>query len=286
MKIGFFAFTGTGNTLRVCKILAKELEQNEIVCDIKLIKQVADLQVINDYDKIIIAYPVHGFNTPMPMLDFIKSLPNSTNKKCVYIVRVSGEPLSINHAASIVPKRILKSKGYKVMGEFAYVMPYNIIFRHTDNMAARMKNAAILKAKKDVQIILNNDVKLFKNNMFNRLVSFICKIEHPAMPMFGKHYKVTDLCSSCGVCEKVCPVSNITLKDGKPVFGKHCVGCMGCSFHCPHDAIRIAMLDGWRVNGAYNFNTTPATDDEVCNYCKKSYLKYFHDSEDTACDKK
>ena len=73
MKIGFFAFTGTGNTLRVCKILAKELEQNEIVCDIKLIKQVADLQVINDYDKIIIAYPVHGFNTPMPMLDFIKT---------------------------------------------------------------------------------------------------------------------------------------------------------------------------------------------------------------------
>ena len=65
MKIGFFAFTGTGNTLRVCKILAKELEQNDLVCDIKLIKQVTDLQVINDYDKIIIAYPVHGFNTPM-----------------------------------------------------------------------------------------------------------------------------------------------------------------------------------------------------------------------------
>ena len=43
MKIGFFAFTGTGNTLRVCKILAKELEQNEIVCDIKLIKQVVQI---------------------------------------------------------------------------------------------------------------------------------------------------------------------------------------------------------------------------------------------------
>lgn len=286
MKIGFFAFTGTGNTLRVCKILAKELEQNDLVCDIKLIKQVTDLQVINDYDKIIIAYPVHGFNTPMPMLDFIKSLPNSTNNKCVYIVRVSGEPLSINHAASIVPKRILKSKGYKVMGEFAYVMPYNIIFRHTDNMATRMENAARLRAKKDVQTIINNNVKLFKNNIFNRLVSFICKIEHPAMPMFGKHYKVTDLCTSCGVCEKVCPVGNITLKDGKPVFGNQCVGCMGCSFHCPHDAIRIAMLDGWRVNGAYNFNTTPATDDEICNYCKKSYLRYFHESEGTTCDKK
>lgn len=286
MKIGFFAFTGTGNTLRVCKILAKELEQNDLVCDIKLIKQVTDLQVINDYDKIIIAYPVHGFNTPMPMLDFIKSLPNSTNNKCVYIVRVSGEPLSINHAASIVPKRILKFKGYKVMGEFAYVMPYNIIFRHTDNMAARMENAARLRAKKDVQTMINNNVKLFKNNIFNRLVSFICKIEHPAMPMFGKHYKVTDLCTSCGVCEKVCPVGNITLKNGKPVFGNQCVGCMGCSFHCPHDAIRIAMLDGWRVNGAYNFNTTPATDDEICNYCKKSYLRYFHESEDTTCDKK
>ncbi|MDE6565581.1 MAG: flavodoxin family protein, partial [Clostridia bacterium] len=163
MKIGFFAFTGTGNTLRVCKILVNELEQNDVICDIKLIKDITDLQVLNDYDKIIIAYPVHGFNTPMPMLNFIKSLPKNDNNKSVYIVRVSGEPLSTNHSASIVPKRILKRKGYVVSGEFAYVMPYNIIFHHTDNMASRMENAAKSRAQKDAQTIINNDGRIYKN---------------------------------------------------------------------------------------------------------------------------
>ena len=29
------------------------------------------------------------------------------------------------------------------------------------------------------------------------------------------------------------------MKDGKPKFGGHCVGCMACAFLCPKDAVRI-----------------------------------------------
>ena len=279
MKIGIFAFTGTGNTLRVCNILASELQKNNADVDINLIKDVTDKQIVQTFDKIIIAYPVHGFNTPKVMLDFLNDLPCDKANKSAFIVRVSGEALNLNNAAGIVPKKILTKKGYKVNGEFMYIMPYNIIFHHTDNMATRMINDARLRAIKDAKSILNDNCKLNKNGLFNRFVSFVCKIEHLAMPMFGKHYKTTVACISCGICEKLCPTNNISLKDGKPIFGKNCVGCMACSFDCPKDAIRISLLDGWRVNGAYNFNSTPATDEEVCDYCKKSYLKYFHESE-------
>lgn len=115
MKIGIFAFTGTGNTLRVCNILASELQKNNADVDINLIKDVTDKQIVQTFDKIIIAYPVHGFNTPKVMLDFLNDLPCDKANKSAFIVRVSGEALNLNNAAGIVPKKILTKKATKLM---------------------------------------------------------------------------------------------------------------------------------------------------------------------------
>ena len=67
-----------------------------------------------------------------------------------------------------------------------------------------------------------------------------------------------------------------------PKFGGNCVSCMSCAFRCPKDAIRISLLDGWRVNGEYSFEGDPASDAEICRYCHKSYVRYFHSIEDNA----
>ena len=44
-------------------------------------------------------------------------------------------------------------------------------------------------------------------------------------------------CTGCGKCVKVCPLNNVTIKDKKPVWGKHCTHCMACICHCPAEAI-------------------------------------------------
>ena len=59
---------------------------------------------------------------------------------------------------------------------------------------------------------------------------------YPLMVHAGKYY-ATDACISCGLCEKVCSLGNITLKDGKPVWGKNCTHCMACICRCPKEAI-------------------------------------------------
>ncbi|MFR7743510.1 MAG: hypothetical protein ACLU3I_09600 [Acutalibacteraceae bacterium] len=41
----------------------------------------------------------------------------------------------------------------------------------------------------------------------------------------------------CGQCAKRCPMNNVTLKDGKPVWGKVCTHCMACICYCPVSAI-------------------------------------------------
>jgi len=44
-------------------------------------------------------------------------------------------------------------------------------------------------------------------------------------------------CISCKICEKICPVDNIKMIDGKPSWNWHCEFCMACIQWCPAKAI-------------------------------------------------
>lgn len=278
MRALMCVFSGTGNTLKVSERLAQELRLNGVETEIFNIRAGAEVPQTNGYDMLLIGYPVHAFNAPANVLEFLKNLPR-VSKMPAYIVRTSGEPLRLNDASGITPRRILKRRGYVVKGELSCVMPYNMIFRHSDQMAARMWRAAELRIENTAPQIAAVRGKVGKVNIFRRFVAFVLRIEHTAMPFLGRRFKTTESCVGCGICAGECPQGNIKIVDGKPQFGKNCVGCVACSFNCPKDAIKISVLNGWRVNGKYSFDGEPANDDEVCDYCKKAYLKYFHTSE-------
>jgi len=58
-------------------------------------------------------------------------------------------------------------------------------------------------------------------------------------PVFvhAKKFYATDDCISCGKCATVCPLNNIRIEDGKPVWEKNCTHCMACICRCPKEAI-------------------------------------------------
>lgn len=47
----------------------------------------------------------------------------------------------------------------------------------------------------------------------------------------------TDACTACGACVGLCPLENIHLADGRPVWGKTCTHCMACVSGCPQGAV-------------------------------------------------
>lgn len=55
--------------------------------------------------------------------------------------------------------------------------------------------------------------------------------------MGTKKFAVSDECVSCGKCASVCPLNNIVLTDGKPVWGADCTHCMACINSCAKKAI-------------------------------------------------
>lgn len=276
-----YVFSGTGNTLKACDIYKREFEKFGIETTLYNVRKgFENLPNPNDFDLVGFAYPIHGFNAPYIMLDLAKALPRANGKKQYFVVKTSGEPLKINNVSSIKFNDIMKKKGYVAGSEYHYVMPYNMIFRHTDDMAAKMKytldKLAPIEAR---EVVCGVEHKLAKVP-FGRFVAWVVRIEQPAMKVNGRFFKVnSDKCIKCGACAKNCPVGNIKIdENGKFSFGNDCIMCTRCSFNCPRDAFDIGILNGWRVNGKYSFKAPEKPQkDKHSWYCKKAYVRYFAD---------
>ena len=277
-------FSGTGNTLKCAERMKDRLIELGEECALSRIESGTE-RLHSLPDTLIVGYPIHGFNMPYNVMDFVKGLPSlkktpDEGRIKVYFLKSSGEPLRINNNSSHAAAKILRKKGYAVLGEFHYVMPYNMIFRHKDEFAAKMYLAAKRRVAKDAEAILRGEPHFIKRTFGSILASGICKVERPGMRLSGRFFKVDkDKCVSCGKCERSCPVGNIRVEDGKFVFGKKCVGCMRCSFLCPMDAFSIGLMNFMRVNKSYDFNAD-ASQAEICSYCHDSYERYFRETEE------
>ena len=76
-----------------------------------------------------------------------------------------------------------------------------------------------------------------RDNLYDRFMSAAVN------PMFYRFFVKADKftadnrCVGCGKCVAICPLNNIRLADGKPVWGKNCTHCMACIAYCPTEAI-------------------------------------------------
>ena len=276
MKIAILYFSGSGNTELIVRKRKEEATSLNNDVDLFRIENNPEINYEN-YDKVCFAYPIHAFNAPKIVLRFAKSIKKQTKKIDYFVIMVSGEYLKLNNSSSSKLNSLLKHRNFKLISEYHYLMPYNMIFRHADEMAFKMKEAIDVLLPNDVRNILNN-----KNNKLSKLplirpLIWAFRIEQIFAPINGKTFKIdNEKCIKCMKCVNACPVHNIDFKDDKFIFHNKCLMCTRCSFNCPKDAFNIGLLNGWRVNGRYSFiNNNDLESNKHKNYCKNSYKKYF-----------
>ncbi len=283
MKIAIFYFSGTGNTKKVADKYKEFFDGQGNDCALfeLPLKEPTDL---SDYDLVGFGYPIHSFNAPQIVLKFAKSLPKKSRKEAkqrAFIFKTSGEPVKMSRVSSLKLIKILKKRGLEVKNEYQYVMPYNMIFRHTDHTAYVMWETAKKLVPIDCADILNGVERHEKKMFMGGFLAWILRCEHWGAHVIGVGYKATKECVGCGMCAKNCPAGNIVMKNGKPKFGGKCYICARCSFHCPKDCIKIGLLNGWRVHGAYSFEDgDPNEKNGHEKYCKKAYERYFKEAEE------
>ena len=288
MRVILYVFSGTGNTLKVAELYKKYLGDVDIYR--VTAQNTEEAPSPEGYDLVGIGYPIHAFVAPEPIREFCKRLP-AVDKKPTFIFKSSGEGVHINDCSSQKIIKILLKKGYDVTCERHIVMPYNMIYRHRDEMAKQMwiyAQALVDLHCRELEEGVREKVK--RHKISRPFVEVVGWIERHFAHLHGGLFKVNrKKCVNCGRCVRVCPMKNITLTEkGKYKFGHKCCLCMGCSFGCPKDAVKVGLFKYWKVNGDYHVEQLAADENlefpYVPNHAKgiyRIYKKYYRE-----CDEK
>lgn len=286
MKILLIYYTGTYNTRYLTEKVKSRFTSRGDEVDTVEINCKTPLCSCDGYDLIGFSYPIYGFNSPLPFNKYVSKLKFNKGQK-YFIYKNSGETMAMNNASSRILIRRMKRQKCHLVGEYHYVMPYNIHFRFERDFIRQIfkMNEKLL----DVMMynLDNGIVKRIKSNFIYNLAAFFVGIQKVGGNVNSFFYKVDrEKCIKCGLCVKKCPHDNIYIKKGKIKFHHHCDMCMRCSFFCPTDAIGIGFLQGWRVNGAYDFKDIENDTSEIKPYITESskgfykcFISYFDNIE-------
>jgi ferredoxin len=239
MKTILYYFTGTGNSLAVAEGLCRQLGDCELV-PVALAARTPG-PVVPEADRAGIIAPVYFSGLPSLVADFSLRLDLS---KVPYTFAVMTLGSSGGPAALHQLDRILAGGPGKrgLDAAFTVKMPGNYIM-----MYGPRNKAMIERTLADAGLWVEMIASLVKGNFQRKpsaplFGSLIHRIIYPRF-IAGVHeadrkFTVDDRCTSCGRCVEVCPVENIRLEEGRPVWLHHCEQCMACIQFCPTEAIQ------------------------------------------------
>lgn len=262
-QVVIYNFSGTGNTLFVSEIFRSNFSLKSISVDLLPIEKIESFQSQLKYDLLVISFPVYAFYPPRLVVDFVKNLPKTTtNKPVLLIATCSG----MDGSSFSVLRKILLSKGYFVISTYKYLMPDNVSFMFSKELAdekviSKRINDSKEKANKDFDNLYLGKYEQIKSNVFKSFISwtlysFFKKGLKKKRWVFDK-----EKCTFCSVCENICPTKNIIVKKQKRdvKFLDKCMFCTRCYNFCPVNAI--------------NYKSNKSKDYKRYNIFKKEIVK-------------
>lgn len=237
-KNTIFYFSGTGNSLQISKDIAEKLGDTDVISISKIIDN-GEIQI--ESKSLGIVFPVYMCGLPSIVDNFIKAL-NINKDTYVFAVATMGG-MQGNSLKQI--NDLMENKNKKLNAGFTVAMPGNYIPMYgAKSKESQIKTFDKVKIKVDDIV---NVVKEKKNQGYEKSNLLVEKVIAPLMYKkigtihnLDNNFWVKDNCTSCGICQKVCGVNNIEIKNGKPTWKNKCEQCMACIQYCPQEAIEYS----------------------------------------------
>lgn len=228
-------FSGTGNSEYAAKLIAKEVKDE---C-LNLFERIRshDHSTLTSSKPWIIVVPTYAWRIPRIVEDWLMQTELAGSKKIYFVMTCGG---AIGNANAWL-KKLCNQKGFELCGCAEVIMPENYIALYSapeKDEALKILASAETKIMKVAEKIkqhslLDEEVV----NMKGRLCSGPVNRAFYTFMVKADKFIVNDQCIACGQCAALCPLNNIQLIQGKPVWGKSCTHCMACICSCPKEAI-------------------------------------------------
>lgn len=248
-KIAIYFISGSGNSYYTAKSIADNLQV--YIHNIALFQDTVNLET--DADMIGLVFPVVGGNAHKMVNSFIKKIKDKHNKSFFAICTCSLGP---GHSLLNIDK-LLKKYESKLTYGFSILQPQSGIGSKLLNKPDIIEERIHHQKEKIIAIcnhiqhskppiieksgkfseFLNSKTFIILPTIFKLLFQLITK------GVDKMRFRPSTECNGCDICIKICPVNNISMVDGFPVWGKNCIGCMGCYHWCPKDAVKSVDLD-------------------------------------------
>ena len=228
-------FTGTGNSRHIAERIAHALNDTLISLNDRI--KSGDITPIAVNGRLVLVMPTYAWRIPRIVRDHLLRTELRGARETWFVMDCGSE---IGNAAKY-NRALCREKGLVYMGTAQIVMPENYIAMFSAPQADKARQI-VAQAEPSIDraiaaIQRNQSFAPTRNNLYDRFMS------GPVNPIFYKFFVKADAfaasgaCIGCGQCAKRCPMNNVTLKDGKPVWGRNCTHCMACICYCPKEAI-------------------------------------------------
>jgi len=244
MKTSIYYFTATGNSLYVARLIADGIGDSKLIPIVKTLALVEDVTG----ERIILVFPVYVYRVPRIVARFAARIKKA-DSICAVVTMGGESGTTFNQLRSILRKNTLDlNAAYAVKMPDNFFTPYENAV--PDDRRKKKLDEAPGRITEIVQHIKNGDKTIEKDTSFFKTwiwPGIMFAAGYTQIPGLGKKsFIVEQSCNGCGICEKVCPVGNITMTDGKPVWLDHCELCLACRHWCPQKAIHFGKTDKGR----------------------------------------
>lgn len=228
-------FSGTGNSAYVAKRTGKEIG-DEVIDLLKKIQNNDFSQIYTERPLIIVA-PTYAWRIPHIVQKWIENTSFTGNRNIYFILTCGG---SIGNAGKYLAKLCQKKK-MNYCGCMGITMPENYIA-----LFSTPSQEEALQTIAQAEPIIEQAIRYIKaGTPFPQIeISFKDTISSGIIndlfyPLFvhSKKFYTTSKCISCRKCVNVCPLNNIYMDNGKPIWKNDCTHCMACICRCPKEAI-------------------------------------------------